>query len=139
MFLAVSVARAEELPSDTHCLALNLYHEARGEDTSGVVAVGNVVLNRVQSKRFPSTVCKVVKQGGTRRYKCQFSWYCDGRSDKEKNKASWQEMVWLAEKLLNGSISDNTDGALFYHTSNVNPYWNVNMTLKVRRGGHIFY
>ncbi len=139
LFLAVSVARAEELPSETHCLALNLYHEARGEDASGVVAVGNVVLNRVESKRFPSTVCKVVKQGGQRRYKCQFSWWCDGRSDKAKNKASWQEMVWLAQKLLDGSIADNTDGALFYHTSNVNPYWNVKMTPKVRLGTHIFY
>ena len=138
-FLVASVARAEELPGDTYCLALNLYHEARGEDASGVVAVGNVVLNRVQSKRFPNTVCKVVKQGGQRRYKCQFSWWCDGRSDKAKNKDSWREMVWLAEKLLNGNIADNTDGSLFYHTRDVNPYWNVNMTPKLSLGQHIFY
>ena len=138
-FLAVSAARSEELPSDTYCMALNLYHEARGEDAAGVLAVGNVVLNRVQSKRFPSTICKVVKQGGQRRHKCQFSWWCDGRSDKAKNKAAWQEMVWLAGKLLDGSIADNTNGALFYHTSNVNPYWNVNMTQKAQHGVHIFY
>ncbi len=138
-FLVVSVARAEEPPSETYYLALNLYHEARGEDAAGVVAVGNVVLNRVQSKLFPSTICKVVKQGGTRRHKCQFSWYCDGRSDKTKNKASWREMIWLAKKLLDGNIIDNTTGALFYHTSNVNPYWNANMEPKVRLGTHIFY
>jgi len=139
MYMAVSVARAEELSDDTYCLALNLYHEARGEDAAGIVAVGNVVLNRVQSKRFPNTVCEVVKQGSQRRYKCQFSWYCDGRSDKVKNKASWRQMIWLAERLLNGSIADNTEGSLFYHAENVNPYWNVNMTPKVRLGAHIFY
>ena len=139
LFLAVSVARAEELPSDTYCMALNLYHEARGEDAAGVVAVGNVVLNRVESKRFPNTICKVVKQGGQRRYKCQFSWWCDGRSDKAKDKRAWSMMVRLSKTLLQGSIGDNTDGALFYHTNGVSPYWNVNMSPKVRLGAHIFY
>ncbi len=138
-FLIAPAVQAEKLSDDTYCLAQNLYHEARGEDASGVLAVGNVVLNRVESTQFPSTICKVVKQGGQRRHKCQFSWWCDGRSDKAKNKASWQEMVWLAQKLLDGSVADNTDGALFYHTSNVNPYWNVKMTPKVRLGTHIFY
>ncbi len=139
LFLAVSVARAEELPSDTYCLALNLYHEARGEDSAGVLAVGNVVLNRVASKRFPSTICKVVKQGGQRRYKCQFSWWCDGRSDKARDKQAWKKMVWISELLLNGRIADNTDGALFYHTKSVDPYWNAAMTRKVVVGVHIFY
>ena len=139
LFLAVSVARAEELPSGTYCMALNLYHEARGEDASGVVAVGNVVLNRVASKRFPNTICEVVKQGGQRRYKCQFSWWCDGRSDKAKDKRAWSMMVRLSKTLSQGSIGDNTDGALFYHTNGVSPYWNVNMSPKVRLGAHIFY
>jgi len=138
-FLAVSVARADELPSDTYCMALNLYHEARGEDASGVVAVGNVVLNRVASKRFPNTICEVVKQGGQRRYRCQFSWWCDGRSDKATDKRTWASMVLMAKKMLQGSIGDNTDGALFYHTNGVNPYWNVNMSPKMRLGAHIFY
>ncbi len=139
LFLAVSVARAEELPSDTYCMALNLYHEARGEDVAGLVAVGNVVLNRVESKRFPNTICKVVKQGGQRRYKCQFSWWCDGRSDKAKNKRAWSKMVLISELLLNERIADNTNGALFYHTKSVNPYWNAAMTQKVIVGVHIFY
>lgn len=138
-FLAVSLARAEELPSDTYCLAQNLYHEARGEDAFGVVAVGNVVLNRVENRRFPSTICKVVKQGGHRLHKCQFSWFCDGRSDKASNKDSWKQMVWLAKRLMDGSIADNTDGALFYHTNSINPYWTVNMMPKIRLGSHLFY
>ncbi|KKM03786.1 hypothetical protein LCGC14_1770920 [marine sediment metagenome] len=138
-FLIASVAQAEELSDDSYCLAQNLYHEARGEHPSGVVAVGNVVLNRVQSKRFPNTICEVVKQGGQRRHKCQFSWYCDGRSDQTRDKASWQEMVWISELLLSGRIADNTDGALFYHTDGVDPYWNADMTPKMMLGVHIFY
>ena len=138
-FLIAPAVQAEELSSETYCLAQNMYHEARGEGPVGALAVGNVVLNRVQSKRFPNTVCKVIKQGGERRYKCQFSWWCDGRSDKARNKTAWKQMVWLAEKLLDGSIADNTDGALFYHTNNVNPYWNASMEPKVRLGVHIFY
>ncbi len=138
-FLAMSAARAEELPNETYCLAQNLYHEVRGEDAAGVVAAGSVVLNRVESKRFPNTICKVVRQGGKRLHKCQFSWYCDGRSDATENRRAWKKMLFLAEKLLDGSIADNTDGALFYHTTTVNPYWNTNMQPKMRLGIHIFY
>lgn len=124
---------------DVNCLAQNLYHEARGEDASAIVAVGNVVKNRVYSKQFPNDVCSVIKQGGERRNRCQFSWWCDGRSDKIKDEVAWEIMLWLAEKMLDGTIADNTNGALFYHTQNVNPYWNVNMSTKMQLGAHIFY
>ena len=67
-----------------------IYFEARGESIVGQIAVGNVALNRVHSKRFPNTVCKVVHQGVTYkghmiRNKCQFSYYCDGRPEKIKD------------------------------------------------------
>ena len=82
------------------CLALNMYHEARGQGTAGLFAVSAVVLNRVNDKRFPNSVCEVIYQGPTReswktrqhkdlpdskrqyypiKNKCQFSWYCDGK------------------------------------------------------------
>ena len=38
-----------------HCLATNIYHEARGESFAGKVAVANVTHNRVDSKRYPDT------------------------------------------------------------------------------------
>ena len=138
-FLVASVARAEELPGDTYCLALNLYHEARGEDASGVVAVGNVVLNRVQSKRFPNTVCKVVKQGGQRRYKCQFSWWCDGRSDRPRDAAAWRDSRSLAKDVLAGKFDDPTGGALWYHADYVQPNWQMDITRGPKIGRHIFY
>ena len=73
------------------CLATNIYHEARGESYAGKVAVANVTMNRVTSPKFPNTICDVVYQAQTKenwkgntvpkRNKCQFSWYCDGKSD----------------------------------------------------------
>ena len=44
------------------CLAMNLYHETRGETLAGNIAVGYVTMNRVADKRYPDTVCGVVHQ-----------------------------------------------------------------------------
>ena len=71
------------------CLSLNIYYEARNQPLRGQMAVAEVVLNRVEDKNFPDTICEVVMEGPTYswkpdfpvRHKCQFSWYCDGKSD----------------------------------------------------------
>ena len=89
--------------SDVHCLAENIYHEARGESTAGKMAVALVTLNRVEDKRFPNTVCGVVKQtkyypsGRIDLHSCQFSWYCDGKSDKPIDKKCWEDALLIAE------------------------------------------
>jgi len=122
------------------CLALNIYHEARGEPDVGKLAVGHVVLNRVLSSRFPSTVCKVVQQGGElRRYRCQFSWWCDGRSDKPRNKRDWQRSSELALAVYWGQTEDPTDGALWYHADYVSPDWRNDFVQGPTIGRHIFY
>jgi len=56
------------------CLALTIYHEARGESERGKLAVGHVVMNRTRSVLFPANVCDVVRQGGQQLHRCQFSW-----------------------------------------------------------------
>ena len=43
-----------------HCMALNIYHEARSENMAGKFAVADVVLNRVNDRRYPDTVCGVI-------------------------------------------------------------------------------
>ena len=70
------------------CMAFNIYHEANNQSMLGQIAVGQVVMNRVEDSRFPDTVCEVVKQAVTYKgtdkpvlHKCQFSWYCDGKND----------------------------------------------------------
>ena len=135
----VSFAQVE-LSEEATCLAQNIYFEARSEPVAGMLAVGHVVLNRVASKRFPSTVCKVVRQGGEqRRHRCQFSWWCDGRSDKPHNKVAWDASRLIAWFVHNGHTEDPTGGALWYHAEYVNPYWREAFVAGPQIGRHIFY
>lgn len=125
---------------EIECLALNIYFEARGESEVGQLAVGHVVMNRVASARFPSTVCDVIQQGGElRRYRCQFSWWCDGRSDKPRNKRLWEKSGELALKVYWGQTADPTEGALWYHADYVKPYWRKEFERGPKIGRHIFY
>ena len=125
---------------EVECLALNIYFEARGEPEVGQLAVGHVVMNRVASARFPGTVCDVIQQGGALRlYRCQFSWWCDGRSDKPRNKRLWEKSAELALKVYWGRTVDPTEGALWYHADYVKPYWRKEFERGPKIGRHIFY
>jgi N-acetylmuramoyl-L-alanine amidase len=126
------------------CLALNIYHEARGESLVGQIAVTEVVLNRVDSPQFPNNVCDVVKQAkykGTTpiRNQCQFSWWCDGRSDKPTNLEQWDKAVNLANALVHNKHLDITEGALYYHSTAVKPYWASHYKKVTTIDNHIFY
>ena len=151
-------AVGQPLPKDlkseaVECLALNMYHEARGQGTAGELAVTTVVMNRVNDSRFPNTICGVVKQGPTRpswkdpkilfpiKHKCQFSWYCDGKSDKPRNKKTYEKMKDFAKTLLSNKLLflDITDGATHYHADYVNPSWAKTKTKTVEIQDHIFY
>ena len=128
-------------PADEiECLALNIYFEARSEPEAGQLAVGHVVMNRVASARFPGTVCDVIQQGGElRRYRCQFSWWCDGRSDTPRNKRLWEKSAELALNVYWGQSEDPTEGALWYHADYVKPYWRKAFERGPKIGRHIFY
>tara|TARA_R100000655_G_scaffold51768_1_gene89534 strand:- start:757 stop:1173 length:417 start_codon:yes stop_codon:yes gene_type:complete len=127
------------------CLALNVYFEARSENMASQVAVSLVVMNRVEDHRFPDTVCGVVKQG--LRYKndkvvlgkCQFSWYCDGKSDKPTNKKAWFQAKEISSIVLDGGVFDFTEGATHYHAYYVYPSWRKTKTKVARIDSHIFY
>ena len=133
---AVAVADPKSAES-LHCLALNVYHEARSEPLEGQLAVAAVTLNRVASESFPDSVCRVVKQGGERRNRCQFSWWCDGKSDEPTNQAEWSEVNDLANNFLARRPQDPTDGALFYHATSIQRPWGRHLTAQI--GNHIFY
>jgi spore germination cell wall hydrolase CwlJ-like protein len=121
------------------CLALTIYHEARGESQRGKLAVGYVVMNRTRSVRFPATVCAVVRQGGPQYHHCQFSWWCDGRSDRPKDRAALRESLWLAEEIYHGCTRDPTAGALWYHSTAVKPSWSKSFGPGKRIDRHVFY
>ena len=123
-------------PKDQQCLALAMYWEARGEGRQGMEAVGAVVLNRVYDRRFPNNTCHVVMQGGERP-PCQFSWWCDGKSDRPKDYKAWQKAMNIADTMLHRRHSDPTRGALFFHSTSVSPGWQRRKTARI--GNHIFY
>jgi len=126
--------------SEIGCLAQNIYFEARSEGHTGKLAVGQVVMNRVASKKFPNRICDVVRQGGERqRFRCQFSWWCDGKSDEPKDTAAWDESLALAKNIYRGRMIDPTNGALWYHADYVDPYWRSAFVQGPTIGRHIFY
>jgi N-acetylmuramoyl-L-alanine amidase len=129
------------------CLALNVYHEAKNQSFMGPVAVAQVVMNRVKDERYPNTVCDVVKQAETYKYKptipiknkCQFSWYCDGKSDKPEEPKAWRDAMHVANGVYNGHIGDFVEGATHYHAYYVNPSWAKVKKYVLRIDDHIFY
>ena len=129
-----------DLSQSLDCLALNIYHEARGESLDGQVAVAQVVMNRVGDPGFPGQVCEVVRQGGERPMdRCQFSWWCDGRGDLPDDLAAWTGSKDLARRILAGSVEDPTGGALWYHAVHVSPDWEMDIIRQAKIGRHIFY
>ena len=122
------------------CLALNVYHEARSDPMNGQYAVAHVVMNRVQSDRYPDDTCDVVYQGYEKgKHKCQFSWYCDGKSDTPHDPEAWAWAVLVAYDVLQGYVPDMTKGATHYHATYVKPSWAKQLTKTVEYGSHIFY
>ena len=130
------------------CLALNTYHEAKNQSMIGQIATAQVVMNRVADSRYPNTVCEVVKQGPKYkgsdvpvRHKCQFSWFCDGKSDEPKRDSKeWFKAQDYARIVLSGRIAlDVTEGATHYHATYVRPAWAKTKTRTTRIEKHIFY
>lgn len=121
------------------CLTEALYFEARGEDPLGQVAVAEVILNRVDSSRYPDTVCEVLMQGAHRRNACQFSYNCDGKANHIGNRKVYNRLGRLAKEMLSGAARELTGGALFYHATSVSPKWTRRLVRTARIGAHIFY
>ena len=137
---------------EAYCLAQNILFEASVE--------GLVVLNRMNDSRYPSTICTVIKEGPiyeswkTRKDKtladderiyypvknrCQFSWYCDGKSDDIYPTENWYKSQIVALQLLDGKFRGMLEGATHYHANWVNPRWRHDLTFIGQIGDHLFY
>ncbi|WP_172299972.1 cell wall hydrolase [Pseudoruegeria sp. HB172150] len=121
------------------CLAEALYFEARGESVRGQFAVGEVILNRVERREFPDTVCGVVHQGTGRRNQCQFSYSCDGLAEVFANKAAYVRAGKVARVLMDGAARTLTGGATNFHTPAVSPRWARRFEHTATIGRHLFY
>jgi len=142
--------QASDENGDTFCLAQNIYFESANQPLAGKIAVAEVVVNRVEHPSFPSTVCDVVYQSKHMRINwkgnlvpvrnmCQFSWYCDGKSDLPTDSATWMLSMSIARQVLSGEYSGLTEGASHYHSTSVDPYWSDSLTYVVTIDQHIFY
>ena len=131
-------ASADTRLEDLQCLAKNVYFEGRNQPWVGQVAIAQVTLNRVKSLAFPNTICEVVRQ--KKRNICQFSWYCDGKSDQPKDIKDYDKATDVAIQVYSGTIPDVTEGALWYHATYIRrPFWAYSMKEMVKINEHIFY
>lgn len=151
---------------DLECLARNIYYEAGGESEEGKVAVGLVTLNRVNSGRYPNSVCGVVHQKTVltvpktttierkelfqtkvevqttwvQKVVCQFSWNCLNVRKIKEDDPRWQESQRVAQELAQGGFEDyriKYAEALHFHAIYVNPGWKLKRITKT--GNHVFY
>ena len=134
-----------------YCLAQNIYFEAGNQSLDGMAAVADVTLNRVQNGRYPNDICSVVKEGlkhpngMMKRNMCQFSWYCDGKSDNvpaPTTSQSWRQALSVSNAILNNNkYRGITEGSTHYHAVYVTPDWISDRGMKRIRqiGSHIFY
>ncbi len=116
------------------CMALAIYHEARGETPTGKLAVAHVVYNRTNSRAFPETVCGVVWQKG------QFGWAPRPVGSLiPRDSSAWLTSQKIALTVLTNPERDPTGGATyFYGTRERKPQWAAKATRSWQYGGHIF-
>tara|TARA_Y100000034_G_scaffold121786_1_gene166448 strand:- start:1765 stop:2265 length:501 start_codon:yes stop_codon:yes gene_type:complete len=125
-------------------LSYAIYFEARSESTAGMIGVGQVVLNRVRSPKWPATIKGVVTQGVYKgnipvRDKCNFSFWCDGIPEKIANKKAWNKVNEISKILLYKKMVDITDGADHYELKSNRPWWSKGMKRTAVIDSHIFY
>lgn len=135
-------ARADTLSDNTQdsdgrelgCLAMNIYHEARGETEKGKLAVAAVTINRVKNKHYPNSVCGVVWQ------RKQFSWTdLKPKYHIIKDQDAWVNAIEIAQLFLDGGDWSGVGRATHYHTLTVSPSWKDNDNLIAQVGNHLFY
>ena len=149
--ISQSLSFNEEQFPEVQCMALNIYYETRSSNLADNYAVADVVLNRAEDTRYPNTICEVVKEGQKytdgrmKRNKCQFSWYCDGKSDVPRDRESWKRAQSVAWDIVKWETYRGiTEGSTHYHTTYVNPRWNKSrkgwsITRVGRIGAHVYY
>lgn len=128
--------RSRSLPDqEFHCLALNIYHEARGESFAGMIAVAQVTLNRLDARYHgQGTLCRVVYDAH------QFSWTRSITKRKETpTGAPWSTATLAAQKAVEGVRIVGLENALHYHADWIpHPRWSLKMTLNHVIGQHVY-
>jgi spore germination cell wall hydrolase CwlJ-like protein len=130
----------DKMSREQKCLAEAVYFEARSEPAEGQAAVAQVILNRVRSGLYPSSVCGVVYQNRHRHLACQFTFACEGKSLRIGDTDSWETAKRVARAVLDGTTYlAEVGGATHYHADYVRPSWARRLKKMDVIGRHIFY
>lgn len=120
------------LDQELKCLAGTVYFESKGETLQGQLAVARVVLARVESTRFPDSICGVVFQ------RSQFSFVRSGKMPPIRTgQQHWRDAVAIAKIAMNDGWKSSVEGALFFHARYVSPGWRLKRLATI--DNHIFY
>ncbi|HEV2558009.1 MAG TPA: cell wall hydrolase [Microvirga sp.] len=130
----------ENLGKEQRCLAEAVYFEARSEPEEGQAAVAQVVLNRVRSGLYPSSICGVVYQNRHRHLACQFTFACEGKALRITEPESWEQAKRVAAEVFEGkTYLADVGNATHYHANYVRPSWSRRLKRTDVIGRHIFY
>ena len=124
------------LGTEANCIAVAVYHEARGESVEGQLAVARVIMNRAASGKYPASWCAVVKQPW------QFS-FVNPRTGEmpgvDPYSGSWARAQGVTRLAIANVIPSLPTDCLWYHANYVSPSWGRRLNMVQRIGAHIFY
>ena len=122
------------LGDEANCIAVAVYHEARGETLEGQLAVARVIMNRAASGRYPASWCGVVKQPW------QFSFVRNGyMPGVDTASTAWRNALGVTRIAINNAVPSLSNDVLWYHANYVAPSWGRRLTRVSQIGAHIFY
>jgi len=122
------------LSDEANCIAVAVYHEARGESLEGQLAVAQVIKTRAMSGKYPSDWCGVVKQPW------QFSFVRHGQFPSvDVNSDAWRKAVGITRLAVANAVQSVPKDCLWYHANYVAPRWSNNLQRVEQIGAHIFY
>lgn len=132
--LVADMPHHASLSREMECLAGAIYFESRGEPLSGQLAVGQVIVNRSESGKFPSDYCGVVFQ------KSQFSFVRGGTMPRiDRGSAAWKKASAIARIAHEGLWDSQAGDALYFHARYVRPSWSRSKIARATIDSHIFY
>jgi N-acetylmuramoyl-L-alanine amidase len=124
------------MTDEANCIAVAVYHEARGESLEGQLAVAKVIMNRAASGKYPTSWCGVVKQPW------QFS-FVNPRSgympSVDQSSAAWRKALGVTRLAVANAVQSVPTDCLWYHADYVAPSWGRSLTRVNKIGAHIFY
>ncbi|MDN3646879.1 cell wall hydrolase [Pontixanthobacter aestiaquae] len=123
-----------DLSREMECLAGTVYFESRGEPLAGQLAVAQVVINRAESSRFPSSYCGVVYQ------RSQFSFVKGGKMPRiTRSSTAWKRAKAIARIAHEGHWDSEARDSLYFHATYVRPSWSYRKAKRAAISTHIFY